>query len=94
MTTMGSYWPELETVADGLDQEATQTHTTKDDIIDILSGKSRGKPAAVPRIDDDLPEDSPVFSVTVPPAEKSRAQEFLRRVRNYVEDRPDSLLLI
>ena len=91
-TSMGSYFPELDT--EGVeDILLTKKTTTKEDIIDILSGKAAPRTVEVPSVSAEGDE-LPVLTLTVPETEKARAEEFLRRVREYIEERPDSLLLI
>lgn len=103
LTVTGSYYPHIESEGESgvvSVRETRTSATTEGDIIDILSGKKRSTSRSTPLkaagvvYPAGVVEDISVFSLTVPPAEKSRAQEFLQRVRNYVEDKPDSLLLI
>ena len=96
VTSSGSYFPELETegLQDILPMKKV-AKTTKEDIIDILSGMSSPRKVEVPAASASAEGDEvPVLTLTVPEAEKARAEEFLRRVREYIEERPDSLLLI
>ncbi|KAL1954617.1 hypothetical protein VTO42DRAFT_858 [Malbranchea cinnamomea] len=93
LTSTGSYFPELETQLESLSRPA-RTITAQEDIIDILSGKASARPRRVESAPAVSADEVPVLSVTVSAGEKARAEEFLRRVRSYVEEKPDSLLLI
>lgn len=95
VTSTGSYFPELETEveAEKPARKATTTTTTTTDIIDILSGNV-SRPREEAETLSVSSDEVPVLTLTVPAAERARAEEFLQRVRDYVEEKPDSLLLI
>ncbi|EDN07784.1 pyruvate dehydrogenase complex component Pdx1 [Histoplasma capsulatum] len=106
-TSRGNYVPEIiapeEYMDPTLSASPREVHQ-EPDIIDILSGKSppstststssmrsgESEPTSFDSTDLDLATN--IFSIQVPPADRLRGETFLERLRDVLEDEPESLV--